>query len=135
MCVSIRYVMHTILLIIAYPDIAVYMNYSTRDYRKNQTRKRKVRNQYGGATLSKYASTFHGLQCWYHAKFEKLGWMVLAKEKGYDYKVESYKISLIDLLQSIEYLMAEYEDTDRIHDLTVMFDNVKCLQDFVMRNL
>lgn len=91
--------------------------------------------QNGGATLPKYANTFHGLHCWYEAKFEKLGWMVLAKEKGYDYKLESYKRSLDDLLKSIEHVMAEYEDNDHKHDLQVLHDNVKCLQDFVAKTM
>jgi hypothetical protein len=85
--------------------------------------------------LPKYANTFHGLHCWYEAKFEKLGWMVLAKEKGYDYKLESYKLSLEDLLKSIIHVMAEYEDVDWKHDLQVLHDNVKCLQDFVAKTL
>jgi hypothetical protein len=104
-------------------------------YRKVQTRKHKVYNQYGGTDLPKYANTFHGLHCWYEAKFEKLGWMVLAKEKGYDYKIESYKIGLEDLLKSIEHVMAEYEEEDRKHDLRVLHMNAKCLHDFVMKTM
>jgi hypothetical protein len=113
------------------------MNYSANytKRRNNHTRKYSTYKQNGGASLPKYANTFHGLHCWYEAKFEKLGWMVIAKEKGYDYKVESYKLSLDDLLKSIEHVMDEYEDNDRKHDLQVLHDNVKCLQDFVARTL
>lgn len=116
------------------------MYYTTKNnreqYRKVQTRKHKAyNNQYGGADLPKYANTFHGLHCWYEAKFEKLGWMVLAKEKGYDYKIESYKMGLEDLLKSIEHVMAEYEEEDRKHDLRVLHMNAKCLHDFVMRTM
>jgi asparagine synthetase B (glutamine-hydrolysing) len=32
-----------------------------------------------------------GLQAWHLAKVEKLGWMVMAKAKGYDFKEASYK--------------------------------------------
>ncbi len=105
-------------------------------YRKVQTRKHKTyTNQHGGADLPKYANTFHGLHCWYDAKFEKLGLMVLAKEKGYTYKIKSYKMCLEDLLKSIEYNMAEYEEEDRKRDLQILHMNTKCLHDFVVRTL
>jgi hypothetical protein len=82
-----------------------------------------------------HANTMAGLHEWYEKKFEKLGWMVLAKEKGYDYKISNYKKGIHHLLESIEHVMAEYEDPDRVHDLEVLHMNVKCLEDFVMKHL
>ena len=114
------------------------MNYNSSNYNRRRntiTRKHSIYRQNGGASLPVYANTFHGLHKWYEAKFEKLGWMVLAKEKGYDYKLEAYKLSLDDLLKSIEHVMAEYEDNDRKHDLQVLHDNTRCLQDFVEKTL
>ena len=49
-----------------------------------------------------YPATFHGLHEWHNAMFEKLGWMVLAKEKKMDDKVISYKHSLDRLKEKIE---------------------------------
>lgn len=37
--------------------------------------------------------TYHGLHKWYAAKFEKLGWMVLAHERGHHDKITCYKVS------------------------------------------
>ncbi len=68
----------------------------------------------------KFASTFSGIRKWYEKLFGKLGWMVLAKEKGYNYKITSYKKSIEDLINTIEHVMGEYEDHNRIHDLNVL---------------
>ena len=35
--------------------------------------------------------TIHGLQKWCHSEFEKLGCIVLAKERGHNYKIVGYK--------------------------------------------
>jgi len=86
-------------------------------------------------TLPQYAATFHGLEKWHVAMFEKLGWMVLAKAKGMDYKVTAYKKSVEHLVKSIEHVMGEYHDPDRIHDLKVLHMNVLCLHGFIMKNL
>ena len=82
-----------------------------------------------------HASTFHGLQEWYVAMFEKLGWMVLAKEKGYGYKIPVYKKSIQHLLESIKHVMSEYSEADRKHDLAVLHMHTLCLKDFVQKNL
>jgi hypothetical protein len=82
-----------------------------------------------------YANTFHGLHHWYKAEFEKLGWMVLAKEKGMDYKVANYKRAIGHLLKSIDHVSNEYEEHDRKHDLAVLRMNTECLQAFVHRTL
>lgn len=84
--------------------------------------------------LPKYASTMKGLQHWYKAMFEKLGWMVIAEAKGYNDKIEQYKRSISNLLKSIEHVMGEYEDHNRIHDLKVIYMNTEVLHEFVMKN-
>ena len=43
--------------------------------------------------------TMRGLQYWFEAKFEKLGWMVLSKEHGNKLKVSSYLQSISHLIQ------------------------------------
>lgn len=85
--------------------------------------------------LPEYAATMHGLNEWYESKFEKLGWMVLAKAKGRDSKINEYKKSIKYLLNTIEHVMSEYQDPDRKHDLAVLHMNVMCLQDYVMKTL
>jgi len=61
--------------------------------------------------------------------------MVLAKAKGMDYKVAAYKRAIEDLKKSIEHVMSEYKDTNRIHDLNVMLMEIQVLQDFVEKHL
>jgi len=53
--------------------------------------------------------TIHGLQRWCHSEFEKLGWMVLAKERGHNYKIVSYKKGLDHLVQALESTLNEYQ--------------------------
>ena len=85
--------------------------------------------------LPMHANTMCGLNHWYVAMHEKLGWMVLAKAKGYDFKVSAYKQAIEHLVKSIEHVKAEYKDHDRKHDLNVLLMNIKCLHSFVMKHL
>jgi hypothetical protein len=86
-------------------------------------------------TLPEYEATMCGLSKWYKAKMEKLGLMVLAKEKGYDSTINEYKKGIARLLKSIEHVMGQYQDPDRRHDLAVMYMSTQCLQSFVMKTM
>ena len=85
--------------------------------------------------LPAHSSTMAGIQAWHVAKVEKLGWMVMAKAKGYDYKVASYKKEIGALIDTIKHVMGEYQDPDRKHDLNVMLMNTMVLHDFVNKHL
>lgn len=98
------------------------------DLRTRQLTRRRDRH------LPMYANTMHGLQHWYHREFEKLGWMVIANAKGYDYKVTAYKKNLQNLKKSLEHVMEEYQDPDRKHDLAVLHMNLMCLIDHVNKD-
>lgn len=76
-----------------------------------------------------------GIHHWHTRMFEKLGWMVLAKEKGYGFKVDTYRKSIDHLIKTIDHVAAEYENHNRKHDLRVLRMNVVCLQDFVRKHL
>ena len=78
--------------------------------------------------LPKHSTTFHGVHHWYKSVFEKLGWMVLAEAKGYDFKVSTYKKSIEHLIKTIEHLLKEYEEHNKIHDLKVLLMNTKVLK-------
>jgi hypothetical protein len=91
---------------------------------KNQTRK-----------VPKFSGTMKSVSMWHKAMYEKLGWMVLAKAKGYDYKIEPYKKSIDNLIKTIEHLMKEYENHNRKHDLNVLLMNTRVLQDFAAKHL
>ena len=79
--------------------------------------------------LPQHAATFDGVECWFKAKYEKLGWMVLANAKGYTFKINPYKMSIKHLLMTIEHLMKEYHDEDKIHDLKVLHMDTKLLME------
>ena len=96
---------------------------------------RRTRKNYHDGDLPMHAATFHGLHGWSKAMFEKLGWMVLAKAKGYGFKIPVYKKSIEHLIESIEHVMMEYRDADKLHDLNVLLMNAKCLKAFVNKNL
>lgn len=76
-------------------------------------------------------ATMHGLHHWHDAMFEKLGWMVLAKEHGMMDKVISYKASVERLKKSIEHKIKHVKETDRKTDLKIMWDNVCVLEKHV----
>lgn len=71
--------------------------------------------------------TYCALSHWYKCEFEKLGWMILAKDKGMEYKIESYKMTLKHLLHSLELKMKDVKDVDKKHDLKLMHHNVELL--------
>ena len=96
---------------------------------------RKHKRSHDAEMLPQHANTMHGLNRLYDIQFEKLGWMVLAKAKGCDFKITNYRRTIDHLLKSIEQVKAEYTCPDRKHDLNVLHMNVKCLQRFVGKHL
>lgn len=88
---------------------------------------RNTKTRKNSTTLPQHACTFDGVECWFKEKYEKLGWMVLAKAKGYDFKIKPYKMSIKHLLMTIENLMTEYNDSDKLHDLKVLHMDTQVL--------
>jgi len=99
----------------------------------------KTRRHHGGkkhGTMRSYKTcckaTFHGLHEWQDEMFEKLGWMVLAKSKGYmNDKVKSYINSVHRLKKAIEQKMHSVHDADKKEDLEIMHHNVSVLCEHV----
>ena len=83
--------------------------------------------------LPAYAVTMNGISAWYKDVFERVGWMVLAKAKGFKDKIATYKNSIRRLLVSIDHL--KYESVNRTQDLKVLRMNVEELWAFVQKNL
>jgi hypothetical protein len=84
--------------------------------------------------LPRYSGTYHGVHKFYEYVFEKLGWMILAKAKGFTSKIQEYKRSIARLGRMIDHLEKEYEDHNRVHDLKVMRMNVAVLKEHVDRD-
>ena len=80
-------------------------------------------------------ATIYGLQEWYVAMFEKLGWMVLAKSKGHmNDKIVSYKLSLNRLEEKIRCKIKTTFDIDKQTDLRLMLQDVRILIDHVYKD-
>ena len=80
-------------------------------------------------------ATYAGLKEWYKSMFEKLGWIILAKSKGYmEDKVDSYKKGLYRLQDKLECKMNEIQDPDKKTDLSIMNKNVSVLIAHVNRD-
>jgi len=80
-------------------------------------------------------TTFHGLQHWYKNMFEKLGWMILAKNHGMTDKTTTYLNSLKRLKMAIEQKTKSMKDHDKKEDLKVMYDNTCVLMEHAEKDL
>lgn len=79
-------------------------------------------------------STFHGLHQWHQKMFEKLGWVILAKEYGHIEKVKCYIDSVNHLEQNIIQKISVTKDKDKIQDLEILLQNVKILQNHINKD-
>lgn len=78
-------------------------------------------------TKNKHECTMNGLNEWFKAKFEKLGWMVLAKEHGCDIKVSAYLQSISHLKDCLKDKIESVHDLDRKDDFTIMLRKTEIL--------
>jgi hypothetical protein len=76
-------------------------------------------------------ATFHGLNEWYKAKFEKLGWMILAKKYGMTDKILSYENSIKRLHLAIDQKLHSVHDKDKKDDLKIMKNDIEYLLEHV----
>ena len=78
--------------------------------------------------------TFDGLQMWFKALYEELGWMVLAKEMGYKDKIRGYKTKIRRFKQGLAKAEQELQDPDHIRDLEIMKDKIEILEKHVHKD-
>ncbi len=71
--------------------------------------------------------TYPGLVQWYHSMFQNLGWMILAKDHGFNDKIAEYKKSIQRLKEGLEKKLKEVENNDKRQDLEIMLRNVGIL--------
>lgn len=107
---------------------------STKSMRSSS--KSKTRKSYMKSGIHPiHETTYHGIHQWHKHMFEHLGWMILAKQYGYTDKLDSYKHSLMRLMNAIEKRRETIKDVDRKRDLDILLGNVKILQEHAMRDL
>lgn len=82
-----------------------------------------------------YDVTFHGLHKWHTHMFEKLGWMVLAKQHGYKDKIDCYLNGCERLKEALAQKLQEYEEKDRKMDIEVLHHNADTLCDVARKLL
>lgn len=75
-----------------------------------------------------HEATFHGLHKWFKRKFEKLGWMCLAKKDGNNLKIKAYMDSIERLKASLEDKLKALHEADRKDDIKILHENVCVLQ-------
>ena len=76
-------------------------------------------------------ATYSSLTNWYKKMFEKLGFMILAYNKGHDDQINNYINNLYLLKDSLMEALVEINDPDRKRDLKIMLDNLKILIEHV----
>ena len=98
---------------------------------KTTIKKRSTRNKHCDDP-----ATYAGLKEWYKSTFEKLGWIILAKSKGYmQDKVDSYKKGVYRLQDKLECKINEMQDPDKKIDLQIMIKNIGVLIDHINRDV
>lgn len=85
--------------------------------------------------MSCYDATYYSINHWYKSMYEKLGWMILAKNYGMIDKVVAYKNSLERLRCAIEKKMKKTRDQDKKADLKIMHTDLMVLIEHAMKDL
>jgi hypothetical protein len=79
-------------------------------------------------------TTFVWANLWYKNVFEKLGWMILAKNKGEHSKVHAYVNDVQRLYYQLDCKIKDTRDHDRKQDLRIMHKNIKCLLEHIHKD-
>ena len=77
--------------------------------------------------LPRYEVTMNSLGRWHKHLFEHFGWMILAKAKGYRYKISMYKKSIGEFLRSAKQL---FKEGNRGRDIKILFKHARVLRTF-----
>ena len=82
----------------------------------------------------KFQATTQALMKWYVSLYEKLGWMVLAQQKGLKFKLDYYKKSIRLLKEELICKINSVQDYDKRNDLHIILDNVNILEKHVQKD-
>lgn len=72
-------------------------------------------------------ATYEGLEKWYCCMFKKLGWMVLANQKGHHEKITEYVKCLKALDSALTTKYGKTQNVDKQQDLMIMKTNLQIL--------
>jgi hypothetical protein len=78
-------------------------------------------------------ATYAGLEGWIKHAYEHLGWMYIAKRRGDDAKVQSYKKSLDDLMDILN--KKDPKNANKKQDVEIMKQSVAVLKEAVAKLL
>ena len=81
-----------------------------------------------------YTVTRKGLYKWYESVYEKVGWMVLAKNNGRKYKLNAFEEELKHLLEALKEKIEQVNDVDSKNDLIILQDNTIVLLKFFSKS-
>jgi hypothetical protein len=105
-------------------------NHKTVPRKIRAKRSNNVSNNSNLNRLNRYDVTMNGITMWHKHLFEHFGWMILAKAKGHKYKISMYKKSIREFIKSAQRLFRESSNSNRKHDVKILFRNVRVLRKF-----
>ena len=115
-------------LSILYNNLFLLKKHSEKDFKNNKINNDKINFMTNlNKNICEYDVTMHGLYKWYQYMFEKLGWLVLAHDKGDKKRIEEYYKTLLKLYKSLELKKQNLVDNDKKVDIEIMLSNLKIL--------
>lgn len=101
---------------------------------RNKSRNHKRHTKKSQQMSCRFPATTKGLMEWYVHVYEKLGWIVLAKQQGLNFKIDFYKKSIRLLKNKLICKINSVEDYDKRNDLSIILNNVIILEKHVEKD-
>lgn len=110
-------------------NLLLLKEHAEEDFKNNKMNNSKINFTINlkNNNVYEYDVTMNGLYKWYQSMFEKLGWMVLAHDKGDVRKIEEYYRTLLKLYKSLELKRNKLNDNDKKLDIEIMLGNLGIL--------
>ena len=79
-------------------------------------------------------STQETIHDWFHKMLEQVGYLILSKGKGYEFKIRSFKKSMRNLIKTIDLVKPEYTSVNRQRDLEVYRTKAQYVLEFIEKH-
>jgi hypothetical protein len=101
-----------------------------------KTRKNHRRHYHHEMEPSEHTTlaTYHDLHIWNKHLFERLGWMVLAKEMGYKDKIQAYKTEIKRYKHALKVAQEELKEQDHQRDMHLLEEKIEILEKHVKKD-